>query len=172
MGVAMDPQGQFYHIKNDHQRGVVLQAIAQRDFGEHGFFVQIKTGAPKRSELQNAFMWGWVYREIARQLHEAGIVIPLEDGGEHPYTVDVLHEIFKEKFLTTGEIRSNRGRTLKLYASTAKLSRKAFSEYIEQIEQFCNQLWGIHIGPPNRGIWHEYYQALERATDHDQEDLT
>lgn len=161
----MGPQGNFYHIKTDAQRISAIAAIQTHEIGKSGFYVQIKSAAPKRTELQNAFMWGWVYREIARQLAEGGIVIPLEDGAEHPYTIDVLHEIFRERFLVTGEIRSRTGRTLKLYASTTSLSKKQFSDYLEQIEQFCRQLWHIEIAPPTRGIWHDYYRMLERSTD-------
>lgn len=163
----MGPQGIFFHVRNEHQRDVAIKAIQARETGKSGFFVQLKSSAPRRSEIQNAFMWGWVYREIARQLEDGGIVIPLDDGGEHPYTADVLHEIFREKFLVTGEIRNARGRTLKLYASTAKMSKKEFNQYIEQVKKFCRQLWHIEVDPPDRGIWHEYYRVLEQATDQD-----
>lgn len=109
----------------------------------------------KRSVLQNNYLWGWLYKNIAEQLGDAGIVIPLDDGREYPYDTEILHEMFRESFLCKAELTRN-GKTRKLYWSTTDLKKHssddptqapAFGWYVNQIKQFAFQQWEIHIPP-------------------------
>ena len=110
---------------------------------------------PTRTEKQNRYLWGWLYWNIAKQLGEAGIVIPSDDGREFPYTKNLLHDIFKEQFLCYAEITRGQ-KTRKLCYSTSELVRKTekeedeqrcFSTYVENIKEFCFQVWRIHVPP-------------------------
>lgn len=115
----------------------------------------------KRSELQNRYLWGWLYRNIEKQLEEGGIVIASDDGSEHPYTADLLHEIFKERFLCYGEIVRTHPKTgerkvrtlcysttqLVKHAKTEEQEQRCFSTYVTKIKQFVWQVWGIQVPP-------------------------
>lgn len=152
-------QGAYILVRNDASRETALEDIRKREIGKKGFYVQIKEGALNRSTLQNAYLWGWVYVQIVDQLDSAGHVIPTKDG-EHPYTKDILHEIFRTKFLQVGEIEATNGKTLPIYKSTTKLTKAEFSEYVDNVQKFAYQFWRVTVPVPNRGQWHDYYQQL------------
>ena len=98
-----------------------------------------------RSALQNAYLWGWAYRNLAADLHNSGRVITCDDGTEIPFTKDILHDwVFADRFRVSG-VAMFRGKEKKLYESTAKMSKARFTEYVEQIKQFSIQYWGVHI---------------------------
>ena len=127
--------------------------------------VTLEPWEEKRNQLQNRYLWGWLYKNIVQQLEDAGIVIPLDDGREYPYTADMLHEIFKETFLCYDTI-VHKGKERKLCYSTTQLLRKAkqgeeqrsFRNYVTQIKQFVHQMWAIDIPP----TWNEDFRSLER----------
>lgn len=75
---------------------------------------------PKRSDAQNAYYWG-VYLPI----------ISRETG----YTTMELHELFKKKFLKAKMVEVM-GVEVFMVASTTKLNKKEFTEYIMNIELF------------------------------------
>lgn len=125
------------------------------------WLVEAKPYAVTRTERQNRYLWGWLYRNIASQLDDAGIVIQSDDGREFPYTKDLLHEIFKEEFLCYAEItrtnpKTGETKTRKLCYSTADLvkhsktdedEKRCFATYVQNIKNFCRQVWGIEIPP-------------------------
>jgi len=121
--------------------------------------VQFVTEGDKRSNLQNSYLWGWLYAQIENALKEAGIQIPCKDGSSHPYTKDVLHEIFKNKFLVLGEIEAKNGSVLPIVGSTTRLSKKEFCEYCDNVEHFALDFWGI-IVPPTVGIYRDYEREV------------
>lgn len=152
-------QGAYILVKTEDQRKTALEEIAQKPIGPKGFYLQIKDGAAKRSVLANAYLWGWVYSSISGALEAAGIAIATTTG-EHPYTKDVLHEIFRTKFLQIGEIQSKKGRVLPIYKSTTALNSSEFSEYVDNVKKFTYQFWGVQVPAPTRGIWFDYYKQL------------
>ena len=140
--------------------------IAELVIDEHyPVLVEVTPWEQKRSELQNKYLWGWCYRYIADKLEEAGIVIPLDDGREYPYNADMLHEIFKDKFLCY-DIIVVKGRERKLCYSTTQLlmkpkpgdEQRGFRTYVTNIKQFAIQCWGIDVPP----TYNEDYRQLER----------
>jgi hypothetical protein len=122
--------------------------------------IEIKPYKRNRSVLANAFLWGWVYDQIATKLGDAGLVIHCDDGTEHPYTAEILHEIFKQKFLAIGSIEA-KGRSLTLYKSTTKLTKPEFSEFIEDVRGFVYQFWEITVQDPREGYWETILQELK-----------
>jgi hypothetical protein len=100
-------------------------------------WVTIEKARNKRSNPQNAYLWGVCYKLIS------------DFTG---YEIDEVHEICKAKFLPserelvnkdTGEIEK-----VTIGASTRKLTTVEFCEYIEKIQRFFAQL-GCQIPDPN-----------------------
>lgn len=129
---------------------------------DHPYAVEIKPYKPKRTDLQNRFLWGWVYGQLVQQLEDRGVVIRCEDDREIPYTKDILHEIFKTKFLCKANITTKKGNQLILYYSTTELTTKQFSDYVEKIKQLAFQFWNIEIPEPV-GVYKTYQGELKRA---------
>jgi hypothetical protein len=114
----------------------------------------------KRSELQNRYLFGWVYMQLASLLANAGIVIRTETG-EIPWTKDLLHEVMKTKFLMIGEVKSRGGRVIPVYQSTTKLSKQAFGEFVQNVKNLAYQFWGIDIPePPVKSIYREWENVV------------
>lgn len=99
--------------------------------------VIIEIQKKKRSNDQNAYLWGVCY-ELVR--------LGLKDMGELWSTNDV-HIYFKDKFL---KVRQPSG--LDKVLSTTELSTVQFNEYVEQIQIFCAEHLGIIIPDPNEQI--------------------
>ena len=130
--------------------------------------VIIKPYSYVRSDAQNRYLWGWLYRNISSQLEAAGIVVRSDAGAEYPYTKDLLHDMFKDMFLVKGEIK--RGEKIrKLHWSTKELTRKksgdkpTFGWYVTQVKQFASQYWGIEIPDPHSREYEEIVQELREA---------
>ena len=150
---------EFFICRSEYQKECAAESILNRPI-DKAFCVKIEDKEPKRTDLQNRYLWGWLYDQIAKNLEEAGIVICCEDDTEQPWTKEVLHEFFKIKFLMISEIVSKKGKTLPLTKSTTKLTSKEFNQYVEDIEKFCYMFWSISIPKPNRGKWYDYYREL------------
>jgi len=110
----------------------------------------------KRTELQNRYLWGWLYLNIAVQLEDAGIVITSDDLLEYPYDKDLLHAIFQEKFLCYATIKRGSKERKLCYSTTCLLKSpkegeeaRCFSTYVDNIKRFVYQMWEIHIPPTN-----------------------
>lgn len=132
-------------VRDEWQRRALIEHMQSLTL-DKPVTVEIKQGV-NRTKLQNSFLWGWIYARLEAALAEAGIVIPCDDGTEHPYTKDVLHEIFKRKFLILGVIES-KGRSLELYRSTTELTTAEFCDFVRSVRQFAWQFWEIQIPAP------------------------
>lgn len=95
------------------------------------FTVAIDKRVNKRSNPQNRYLWGVVYKIIADELG---------------YAIDDIHELMATKFIPDREIEIF-GKTKIVPKSTAKLSTEEFNSYIEQIRAFVAQ-YGIIIQDP------------------------
>ncbi|WP_299940898.1 recombination protein NinB [uncultured Microbulbifer sp.] len=156
-------EGEFWVVRTPTQKACVLDSLNRlKPSADKPMAVKVGPFKATRSTLQNRFLWGWVYSEISRQLDEAGIVIPCDDGTEHPYTKDVLHEVFKQKFLAIGSIEA-KGKSIILYGSTAKLTKKKFSEYLENVRRFAFDFWGITVVDPYVGQYKAIWGELSRG---------
>lgn len=140
------PSGDFWIITDESQRQHLMNHIKAMEIGK-GKMVQVKDKLPTRSQLQNRFYFGWVLASIESQLEAGGIVINCDDGREVPYTKEILHEIFKRKFLVVGVLEA-KGKSLELYESTTKLNTKRFCEFVEKVQKFVFQFWQITVPPP------------------------
>lgn len=83
---------------------------------------------PKRSDKQNRYLWGVVYKLIS----------------DHTgFEVEEVHELMKFRFL-----RTQIGR-FETTLSTAKLSTIEFNEYLDKINRFAIEECGFSIPLPN-----------------------
>ncbi len=114
--------------------------------------------ADTRSNLQNRFLNGWVYsRQICTKLNDAGIMV-----SGIPWTRDILHAVFQDQFLVKFEIKVD-AMDVKVYESTADMSKKRFSRYIDdQIRPFVYETWEITVDDPNEGYWLEVMREIQR----------
>jgi hypothetical protein len=98
----------------------------------------------KRTVRQNAYLWGVVYAVLLDGLRK----LALEAGETCPFDSDEdLHEAMKHRFLGITVV-TFLGESIELPPSTAKLSTRQFSGYVEGIAQWGASL-AIFIPPPN-----------------------
>jgi len=157
-------QGDHWILNDDSNRQALMNHIRSLDLSKPKA-VKIEDKLPTRTQLQNRFLWGWVYASIESQLEAGGIVIHCDDGREVPYTKEILHEIFKRKFLVIGVLEA-KGKSMELYQSTTKLNTKGFFEFCENVEKFVQQFWGITIPPPigqQLKQWQEWAEEAGKA---------
>jgi len=102
--------------------------------------VTIEAFKPKRSDQQNAFLWGVVYPSI------------VEGGGEtlRGWTTTDLHEYFLIEAFGSEVIEGFGRKRHKPLRRSSKLTKQEFSDYLAIIEAKCAEL-GIHIPEPNYG---------------------
>ena len=105
--------------------------------------ISIEAFKPKRSDQQNAFLWGVVYPSI------------LEGGGEslRGWTTTDLHEYFLIEAFGSEVIEGFGKKRHKPLRRSSKLTKQEFSDYLAIIEAKCAEL-GIHIPDPQLGNIH------------------
>lgn len=102
--------------------------------------ISIEAFKPKRSDQQNAFLWGVVYPSI------------LEGGGEslRGWTTTDLHEYFLIEAFGSEVIEGFGRKRHKPLRRSSKLTKQEFSDYLAIIEARCAEM-GIHIPEPDYG---------------------
>ena len=115
----------------------------------------------KRTDLQNRYLWGWIYAKIEEALSDAGISIKCENDREVPYTKDILHEIFKGKFLILDVIETKKS-SLTMYKSTKDLETDEFSAYCASVKDFVWSFWKIQVPEPRDVVYAQYAQEMRR----------
>ncbi len=87
----------------------------------------------RRSSDQNRRLWA-LYHLMSEKIQPGGKV----------YSADQWHLYFKTKFLGAQDVRLPSGKVLTLPNSTADMDVPAFSEYLTQVEAFCNER-GVYL---------------------------
>ena len=102
--------------------------------------VTIEAFKPRRSDQQNAFLWGVVYPAI------------LEGGGEtlRGWSKDDIHEYFLGECFGWEVLEGFGRKRHRPLRRSSKLNKIEFREYIEFIETRVAEL-GIHIPQPSYG---------------------
>lgn len=157
-------EGDHWILNDDSNRQALMNHIRGLDLSKPKA-VKIEDKLPTRTQLQNRYLWGWIYASIESQLEAGGIVIQCDDGREVPYTKEILHEIFKRKFLVIGVLEA-KGKSLELYRSTTELKTIEFCEFVRKVEQFAHQFWKITIPQPvgqQLKQWQEWAAEARKA---------
>ena len=100
--------------------------------------VSIETLKRGRSYRQNRFLWGVIYPEC-----QNGFIYHC---GYADTSIRDVHEFFKKRFLTDNKVEiTETGKAIFRKASTALLSSKQFTTYLEQIFQFSAEHLGVYF---------------------------
>ena len=103
--------------------------------------VEVRWGPVRRSNQQNRYLFGVVYKTLA---------LGLMEQGRGPVDVDSIHYICKEQFLPRVPVGTT-GRTMPM--STTDLCRsgneESFQDYVEQIKELAASAYSIYIPDPS-----------------------
>ena len=93
----------------------------------------------RRSNPQNRYLWGVVYKEVEIRLKQLG----------NDVNADVVHEFLKGKFLQVPMIAEGGEVIENLPGSTADLNKEEFALYVDKIIMWAAQFLEITIPLPN-----------------------
>lgn len=148
---------QHFRLVNEAVRGNALAAVRAAEIGgDSVLVVRIETEEKKRTQRQNRYLWGVVYKtivdndpgffgneETTETLRAAGLSMQ-----------DAVHEYCKRVFLpgetlwlSVGET-GDFGEDFFVRKSTRKLSRREFNEYVEDIRRWAADSLQVFIPDP------------------------
>ena len=123
-------------------KGSISKAFEQ--FEGREITITIEKKRRKRSNEQNAYLWGCVYPLVKLQFYET--------CGE-VFTIEEVHEIMKMKFSSVELINEETGEVIIVPKSTTKNSKFEQEQYHEQIRNFAKEWFNIYIPLPNEEIF-------------------
>jgi hypothetical protein len=134
-----------HQIQSTVKNGTLTRNLNQireciKSFENQNVTITIDKTKKKRSNPQNAYLWGICYPIVQNCLKEAGNVFSIND----------VHELLKLKFLKEVVIvDENSGECLERIKSSTELSTTDFAFYTQQIQQFALDFFNTIIPPPN-----------------------
>ena len=132
------------------EKGILLRAMSDL---RGMWVVTLKRGGRARSGAQNRLYWGIYVEAFRRHMRGQGVVMSAE----------LVHELFKEKFLKTPVINPATGELLaEVTRSTTTLTTTEFGEYLDQIQSWLADMFGIQL--PTAGEYIEPATATVRAS--------
>lgn len=127
--------------KLTRNRNLLMEAIAS--FEGKDVIVKIEKAKKKRSNPQNAYMWGVVIPLMREALKESG----------HTMTNEMVHELLKLRFLKESIlVNEETGECVERIKSTQELSTTQMMEYFIDIQKFAMEYFGVNIPDPNEDI--------------------
>ena len=127
----------IFRLVHQHARERAVAAVASPP---DGYEVSISPPRKKRTLQANALYWKWIDQ----------IRLHVIDTTGQSYSADAMHEWFKSKFLPTEVVEVN-GEPIRCRLSTAKLSTKEMSDYMDMIDKYCaNNLHLLLIRPEDK----------------------
>ena len=141
--------GQQFRLVNEQVRGNAMRALQSAAIGgDEILVVRIEPEEKKRTQRQNKYLWGVVYKylvdndpgyfgneETERLLKGRGIAMN-----------EIVHEFCKAQFLPPLELAIGGG--MKIKKSTAKLNRQEFNDYVENIRRWAANELQVFIPDP------------------------
>lgn len=118
----------FFRLAHAEARRRVAEFAMQ---APEGWVVMFAPYEQLRSHEQNAAYWAYLH-EIA----DSG----LQDENGDPFTVDRLHRLLKRKFLGKFIRVLPNGDTEELEATTTRLTRKEFSDYMSRCQAWLAEV--------------------------------
>ena len=143
-----------YRLVNERVRENAIRAVQEVEIGE-GWVVSIEPEAKRRTQRQNRYLWGVVYKTIAD--NDPGF-FGNDDTTEALKAIGVtmeeaVHEYCKRHFLR-GEVLhiadGDGGTDWQMYhlqKSTATLNKREFNEYVEAIRRWAAM--GLQVFVPD-----------------------
>lgn len=109
-----------------------------------------------RTDLQNRYLNGWVYKQACQMLNDAGHSIK-----GFLFTRNRLHAMCQIMFLVEEEVPMPDGSVTYIFESTAKMSRKRFCEYVdEELKPWLLNDYGIAIPDPQDDFYRELHRDI------------
>ena len=141
--------GQQFRLVNEQVRGNAMRALQSAAIGgDEILVVRIEPEEKKRTQRQNRYLWGVVYKylvdndpgyfcneETERLLKGRGIAMN-----------EIVHEFCKAQFLPPLELAIGGG--MKIPKSPAKLNRQEFNDYVENIRRWAANELQVFIPDP------------------------
>lgn len=102
--------------------------------------ITIAKKSKKRSNDQNAYLWGVVYPIVKNGLKEIGY---------NQITTEQVHELLKGTFVKEDIVNELSGEVKTITGHTSSLTTSQFMDYLAQIKQFASDELGCYIPDPN-----------------------
>ena len=122
----------YWVVKTELQRDALVAFFKKVEIPICGFVVEWANADAKRTSEQNALLWAHAYPPIAQKLSEVNNQI---------ITKEMAHYVCKDKFLPPVMVPRKDGTFKRYVGSTARLGKKAFGDYLEQVYAF-----GVELG--------------------------
>lgn len=119
-------------------RKPIKEAIASFEGKE--ITITIAKKSKKRSNDQNAYLWGVVYPIVKNGLKEIGY---------NQITTEQVHELLKGTFVKEDIVNELSGEVKTITGHTSSLTTSQFMDYLAQIKQFASEELGCYIPDPN-----------------------
>lgn len=119
-------------------RKPIKEAIAAFEGKE--ITITITKKSKKRSNEQNAYLWGVVYPIVKNGLKEIGY---------NQITIEQVHELLKGTFIKEDIVNELSGEVKTITGHTSDLTTSQFMDYLAQIKQFAAEQLGCYIPDPN-----------------------
>jgi len=128
--------------------------------------ITIKPYKFKRTDLQNRYLHGWIFRnQLMKKMNDNGMTVKCPDGTEIPWDVDKLKEFFKSDFIVEEIIEIEHwgiyGKSYKEQVHPSQWNTTDFWKYCERISWYAATLWFIEIEEPVGGKWETIYRELQ-----------
>lgn len=122
-------------------RNLIKDAIASFEGKE--ITIKIEKAKKKRSNPQNAYMWGVVIPIVQNCLKDSGNV----------FSGSQTHELLKYKFLKeTILVNETTGEFVERIKSSTELSTSQMMDYFAEIREWVFDFWGVQIPEPNESL--------------------
>lgn len=119
-------------------RKPIKEAIASFEGKE--ITLTISKKSKRRSNDQNAYLWGVVYPIVKNGLKEIGY---------NQITTEQVHELLKGTFVKEDIVNELSGEVKTITGHTSSLTTSQFMDYLAQIKQFASEELGCYIPDPN-----------------------
>ncbi len=137
-------------------------------FGKFPLEVIVRAYIRNRTDLQNRFLHGWIFRkQIMKELNDSGQQIMLPDGEMAEYDVDILKEIFKqdciiEKIVEIKRFYGPDGTLQKVDVKPSQFNTADFAKYCDLVMYYAQEWYGVYVEPPTSGHWLAIYEEMRR----------
>lgn len=119
-------------------RKPISDAVAA--FEDKEITITIAKKSKKRSNEQNAYLWGVVYPIVKNGL---------KDAGYNNVSTEQVHELLKSMFIKEDLVSESTGEVMTIVGRSSELTTSQFMEYLEDIKQFAAEQLNCYIPDPN-----------------------
>lgn len=114
-----------------------------RALADGTYLVAIDKAYSSRSNSQNAYYWSVIVKAFRTGFQDTwGEVVSIEEA----------HGTLKERFNFTEKVNEHTGEIVRIPRSTASLTTKEFTDYMEHCRAFIQEWFNIEIPDPNETL--------------------